>query len=158
MIELKKLRELIKLMVDNELEEVDLLDEKGERITLKRGKQSPEVQFLPPPQPAAAPSPPAPSRAELAAEAAASAAAADSDLLPIKSPMVGTFYAAPSPDSDPFVGAGAAIQSDTVVCLIEAMKVFNEIRAETRGTLERVLVENGETVEFGQTLFLVRPA
>jgi acetyl-CoA carboxylase biotin carboxyl carrier protein len=72
--------------------------------------------------------------------------------------MVGTFYAAASPDADPFVAAGSTLAEGDVVCLIEAMKIFNEIKAEVGGTLERVLVKNGDAVEFGQELMLVRPA
>jgi acetyl-CoA carboxylase biotin carboxyl carrier protein len=72
--------------------------------------------------------------------------------------MVGTFYSAPNPDTPAFVSVGSAISPDTTVCLIEAMKVFNEIKSEINGTIERVLVSNGDPVEFGQKLFLVRPA
>ncbi|MEO0588270.1 MAG: biotin/lipoyl-containing protein, partial [Planctomycetota bacterium] len=72
-------------------------------------------------------------------------------------PMVGTFYSAPNPDSAEFVKVGASIGADSVVCLIEAMKVFNEIKAECSGTIEKVLVSNGQAVEFGEKLFLVRP-
>jgi acetyl-CoA carboxylase biotin carboxyl carrier protein len=72
--------------------------------------------------------------------------------------MVGTFYASPSPDAKPFVSVGATVDEDTDVCVIEAMKVFNNIKAETRGTIAKVLVTNGQPVEFGQTLFLVKPA
>lgn len=71
--------------------------------------------------------------------------------------MVGTFYSAPSPDAKPFVHVGSAVNEETDVCVIEAMKVFNNIKAETRGIIARVLVNNGQTVEFGQTLFLVKP-
>ena len=74
----------------------------------------------------------------------------------IKSPMVGTFYRSPSPDSEPFVAEGQRIAAETVVCIIEAMKVMNEIRAECRGEVVEILVENGEPVEFGQPLFLVK--
>ena len=79
-------------------------------------------------------------------------------LVAIESPMVGTFYSAPNPDTPAFVSVGSAIGPDSVVCLIEAMKVFNEIKAEVNGTIERILVNNGDAVEFGQKLFLVRPA
>jgi acetyl-CoA carboxylase biotin carboxyl carrier protein len=72
--------------------------------------------------------------------------------------MVGTFYAAANPDAPPFVSVGSVVGPETVVCLIEAMKIFNEIKAECSGTIERVLVTNGTPVEFGQALFLVRPA
>ena len=75
----------------------------------------------------------------------------------IKSPMVGTFYSSPSPDAKSFVKVGSVVTEDTDVCIIEAMKVFNNIKAECRGTIAKVLVNNGQTVEFGQTLFLVKP-
>jgi acetyl-CoA carboxylase biotin carboxyl carrier protein len=71
--------------------------------------------------------------------------------------MVGTFYAAPTPEAKPFVQAGTAVTEDTDICVIEAMKVFNNIKAETRGTIAKVLVTNGQTVEFGQVLFMVKP-
>ncbi len=71
--------------------------------------------------------------------------------------MVGTFYTAPNPDSDPFVKTGSAVSADSVVCLIEAMKVFNEIKADVAGTVQEICVENGEQVEYGQVLFRVQP-
>lgn len=77
--------------------------------------------------------------------------------MPIKSPMVGTFYAAPSPDAKPFVSVGSVVDEETDVCIIEAMKVFNNIKAETRGTVAKILATNGQTVEYGQVLFLVKP-
>jgi len=80
-----------------------------------------------------------------------------SDFLEIKSPMVGTFYAAPDPDSPPFVHVGSKVGPSSVVCVLEAMKVFSEIKAEVSGTVERVLAKNEQAVEFGQVLFLVRP-
>ena len=72
--------------------------------------------------------------------------------------MVGTFYAAPTPDADPFIAMGATVSKDSVVCMIEAMKIFNEIKADCNGTIEKICVNNGDAVEFGQDLFLVRPA
>jgi acetyl-CoA carboxylase biotin carboxyl carrier protein len=101
-------------------------------------------------------------RAAAAADAGAASGAAaangeEAGLTPIKSPMVGTFYSAASPDAKPFVSVGSAVDEETDVCVIEAMKVFNNIKAECRGTIAKVLVGNGQTVEFGQTLFLVRP-
>jgi acetyl-CoA carboxylase biotin carboxyl carrier protein len=80
------------------------------------------------------------------------------EVLPaIESPMVGTFYATPGPDKPPFVSVGSKIGPDTTVCLIEAMKIFNEIKAETSGTVEEVLVKSGQPVEFGQPLYRIRP-
>ena len=90
--------------------------------------------------------------------ASVSAAAAEDHFEAIVAPMVGTFYRAPSPDTPPFVKEGDVVEDDQVVCIIEAMKLFNEIQAEKRGRIARVLVENASPVEFGQPLFLVEPA
>jgi acetyl-CoA carboxylase biotin carboxyl carrier protein len=150
MMDLKTLRQLIKLMKDNDLSELDLRD-KDEQVTLKRG--SSEVVHHAPPQIMQVP-------AAVAAAAPGSAGEtpkADDGLAKINSPMVGTFYAAPSPDAEAFVKVGARVDADTVVCIIEAMKVFNEIKAETTGTIEKILVSTGQAVEYGQTLFLVKP-
>jgi acetyl-CoA carboxylase biotin carboxyl carrier protein len=72
--------------------------------------------------------------------------------------MVGTFYSSPSPDKPAFVSVGGSVTADTVICLVEAMKIFNEIKAETNGTIEKVMVNSGDAIEFGQPLFMVRPA
>lgn len=150
MIDIAKLTELVKLMVDNELSELDIRNGE-EEISLRRGGVAPAAPFYAPPaaMPAPAPAP---------AAAPAIPAAPVSNLIAIESPMVGTFYTAPNPDTPAFVKPGAAISPDSIVCLIEAMKVFNEIKAEKSGVIEQVLVKNGEAVEFGQKLFLVRPA
>ncbi len=92
------------------------------------------------------------------AAAPVSATAAEDHFEAIVAPMVGTFYRAPSPDTPPFVKEGDVVEDDQVVCIIEAMKLFNEIQAEKRGRIARVLVENASPVEFGQPLFLVDPA
>ena len=156
MIDLKKLKELVKLMTENDLTELDLQDEKGEHVTLKRGGGSQPVQYVQAPAaPQAAPTP-APA-APAASSGGGDAPAEDDGLVPITSPMVGTFYSSPSPDADAFVAVGSSISGDTVVCIVEAMKVFNEIKAETSGTVERIMVENGQPVEFGQPLFLIKP-
>ncbi|MCC6579213.1 MAG: acetyl-CoA carboxylase biotin carboxyl carrier protein [Phycisphaeraceae bacterium] len=150
MVDLKKLRDLVKLMVDNDLTELDLQGE-GESVKLKRGTGEKVMTYAP------APMPMMPAAQPVAAPAAPAAApAADPGLTAIRSPMVGTFYASPSPDAPPFVTVGSQVGPETVVCLIEAMKVFNEIKAELSGTIEKVLVESGQAVEFDQPLFLVR--
>ncbi len=158
MIDLKTLKELVKLMSSNELTELDLQDAQGERVSLKRAGHAtaPTVQYVaPPPVPVAAAAPlPA---AGAAPASAAAPAASDEGLIPVKSPMVGTYYASPSPDAKPFISVGGAITAESVVCIIEAMKVFNEIKAETSGTVAKILVSNGQAVEFGQTLFFVKP-
>ncbi|MBM4109071.1 MAG: acetyl-CoA carboxylase biotin carboxyl carrier protein [Phycisphaerae bacterium] len=148
MIDPARLKQLVQLMVDNDLTELDLRE--GEAtVTIKRG--------------GAAPVPAAPVVVHAPAPVHAGAAngsvpAADAGLLAIESPMVGTFYSAPNPDSPAFVKPGSKIAPDSVVCLIEAMKVFNEIKADKGGVIEQVLAKNGQAVEFGQKLFLVRPA
>jgi acetyl-CoA carboxylase biotin carboxyl carrier protein len=167
MIDPSKLKDLVKLMVENDLTELDLQDEK-ETVTIRRGPQGGVVNHSPvyygggggggaPAAFAPAPAAHAPAPASGAAPAAPKAADSDAGLIAIESPMVGTFYSAANPDSPPFAAAGAKITPSTVVCLIEAMKVFNEIKAEKSGTIEKVLVKNGDAVEFGQKLFLVRP-
>ena len=138
-------------MVENDLTELDLRDEQ-ETVTVKRPglHAAPQlmpqfVQQAPMMMPAAAP-------------AVSPAVAPPAEKLPaIESPMVGTFYASAGPDKAPFVSVGSKIGPDTTVCLIEAMKIFNEIKAETSGTVEEVLVKSGQPVEFGQALYRIRP-
>ena len=157
MLDIRKLKELVRLMVANDLSELDMRDAE-EQVTLRR-----HGLYHAPPAPGASDGPaavhvaPAP-RGQVAEEVEEAEEEVDRDLLTIASPMVGTFYAAPNPDSGPFVNVGSAVEPDTVVCLIEAMKIFNEIKAECAGAIEKVLVGNGEPVEFGQSLFMVRPA
>ncbi|MCJ7544045.1 MAG: acetyl-CoA carboxylase biotin carboxyl carrier protein [Phycisphaerae bacterium] len=146
-MDIEDIKQLVQLMVDNDLSELDVSD--GERrISLKRGPSG-----LPVVAGGAMPAVVAP----LAAAPAAGVPPAE-QLLEIKSPMVGTFYAAPSPDSEPYVSVGAAVSDDTVVCVVEAMKVMNEIKAECAGTLVEVCVNNTQPVEYGQVLFRVRPS
>jgi acetyl-CoA carboxylase biotin carboxyl carrier protein len=163
MIDIRKLKELVRLMVDNDLTELDLRDSE-EQVTMRRSHPQAAPTIVHPP--AAMMHVPvggmtvAPATGQLPAPIVPGAVAAGGDeagLLRIESPMVGTFYAAANPDSPPFASIGAAITPDKTVCIIEAMKIFNEIKAECSGTIARVLVKNGEPVEFGQTLFLVKP-
>ena len=170
MLDIRKLKELIRLMVENELTEIDLKDEK-ETVSLRReGSQAPMVQMspapaaplaAPAPAPAAPAAPPAPAPAApapAAAPASEPSPADTSNLEQITSPMVGTFYSAAKPESPAFANVGDTVTADTTVCIVEAMKIFNEIKAEQSGVIEKVLVSNGDSVEFGQALFLVRPA
>ena len=147
--DLKKVKEIIDIMVENDLVEVEIVDGDS-KIHLKRpGSGSPVAVPLPIMAPAAP--------AAAAYPGAAPTPAATDNLADIKSPIVGTFYSAPSPDSAPYVKAGDHVTPDTVVCIIEAMKVMNEIKAETSGTIEKVLITNGQVVEFGQVIFKVKP-
>ena len=158
MSDLKTIRQLIKMMVDNDLSEIDLEGD-GEKIKLKRGGaggvvSSPPMGYLPAPTAVSSPSP-------SPASSGSSDEHDDSDLddgtITIDSPMVGTFYTASSPDADAFISVGDNVKPDTVVCIVEAMKVFNEIKAELSGKIVEVLVENGQSVEFGQPLYKVKP-
>ncbi len=153
MIDIRKLKELVRLMVTNDLTELDLRDSE-EQVTLRRHRLN---HAGAPDAPVVIAAPAAAPRAAGGAESSPAAVAEAEGLLTIASPMVGTYYAAPNPDAAPFVEVGATITPETVVCLIEAMKIFNEIKAECAGTVVKALVENGEPVEFGQTLFLVKP-
>jgi acetyl-CoA carboxylase biotin carboxyl carrier protein len=155
--DMKRLKELVKLMVDNDLSELDLEGE-GEKVRLKRGGEQAVSYVAPSAPPAHQPPPPAaPAGAQGGDGQSAEQPPADAGKV-IPSPMVGTFYAAASPDAEPFVKAGDHVSSETVVCLIEAMKVFNEIKAETSGVIEKVLVENGQAIEYGEPLFQIKNA
>jgi acetyl-CoA carboxylase biotin carboxyl carrier protein len=142
------LEKIVKLMAANDLNTVDVRDG-DKRVILKRGAATPtSITYS---APAAA------SSASGQASPPPAAEKEDDGLTAIKSPMVGTFYSAGSPDAKAFVQVGSAVDEETDVCIIEAMKVFNNIKAETRGTIAKILVTNGQTVEFGQALFLVKP-
>ncbi len=141
---------LIALMAEHDLNEIDLYANDN-RIRLRRGLQRPVANLAPPaPAPAAPPAP--------VAYAPGSPAAPVRSAETIKSPTPGTFYSATNPDSPPFVTVGTRVTPTTVVCIIEAMKIFNEIHAERSGVIARVLVENGQPVEYDQPLFEIDPS
>lgn len=145
--DVKRIRRLVELMNEHELAEIDLR-QADQRIRLRKGGE-PIIEVA---RPVAAAPP-----ASGAAPAAAAAATSDANLVEIKSPMIGTFYASSNPESPPFVKVGDHIGPTSTVCIIEAMKVFNEIPAEVSGLVVQVLVENGAPVEFGQPLFKIDP-
>ncbi len=147
--DVKKVRRLVELMKEHDLAEIDL--RQGEqRVRLRRGAEP--LIAAPAAYPVSAHSAPP---AAAASDRPADSAAASADLAVIKSPMVGTFYLAASPESPPFVKVGDHVGPETTVCIIEAMKVFNEIPAEISGQVAAVLVENGAPVEFAQPLFKI---
>ena len=146
-MDLDRIKSVIDLMREHELSEF-AIEEKDFKLSLKRGV--PGGMGMAAPLPMAAPAPVASVPA-----AAVSAPAPDEGLTPIPSPLVGTFYRASSPDADPFVAVGSRVNKDTVVCIIEAMKVMNEIKAETSGVIKKILVENATAVQFGQPMFLI---
>ncbi len=142
---LKEIKEMINLMNENELTELEV-ERDGLKVRLKKKggeiySEAVEKKAAPSVSPSAEAGlePPAVGRLE------------------IKTPMVGTFYRAPSPDAPPFVEIGDEIEPDKVICVIEAMKLMNEIKSEIKGKIVEILVENGHPVEFGQVLFLVEP-
>ncbi len=159
--DLKKIKELIEIMKENELLEVEI-KHGDDKIVLKRSQPHTsiggDVSAVPTmrPEPTAAPAHVGGSEA-LIHTYASQAAPVQEDLVEIKSPIVGTFYATPSPDSEPYVEVGSTVGPQSVVGIIEAMKVMNEIKAETSGTITEILVTNGQAVEYGQVLFKVKP-
>ena len=162
MIDMRKLKELIRLMTANELLELDLRD-KDEQVTIRRPNTHSAPQIMQAPAglaQAVTMAPPAVTQSTAPTAPSKPAAPIDdtAGLIKIESPMVGTFYASVSPDKPSFVSIGASVGPNSVVCLIEAMKIFNEINAGTTGTIEKILVKSGDAVEFGQAIFLVRPS
>ena len=150
--DLDRLQQLVEMMEKHGLSEVNL--RRGdEQWRLRRGAR--EVVHAAPPQMTFAA--PAPSAAPVAQSAAVAAPAEPSGLIDIKSPTVGTFYAAHSPGEPAFVTVGSVVTPETIVCLLEAMKVFNQIPSEVSGTITAILVKSGDAIEFGQPLFRVRP-
>ena len=154
MIDMRKLKELVKLMVNNDLSEMDLRDT-DEQVTIRRQGETIITQ-------APVAIAPAPVAAAATATAEVPIATAPQEQpheegTVIVSPMVGTFYASPDPNSPEFVNVDDEVSDDTTVCIIEAMKIFNEIKAQCTGSIIKVLVSSGDPVEFGQPLFLVKP-
>ncbi len=137
----EKLKEFIKFMDENNLSELEI-EEQGKRIRLKRGSTGEPVIVT---------------QGEPKASPKKDQEKTDNGL-EIRSPMVGTFYRAPSPGAAPYVDIGKVVKSGDVVCIIEAMKLMNEIKAEESGKIVKICPENGEAVEFGQALFVVEPA
>src|SRR5215212_2150369 len=154
-VNMDELRELISLLRDNGLAELELENE-GFRVRLRSESAAGESAHAAAPAPAPAPQQPAEPAASGPAHPSTQATTAvsqDQDLHIIKSPIVGTFYRSPSPTAEAFVKIGSNVENDTVVCIIEAMKLMNEIQAEASGEVVKIYVENGQPVEYGQPLF-----
>lgn len=150
--DLQKVKDLIELMKANDLVEIEI-SEGDSKIHLKRpGSEARMVQYSPMMH-----APMAQASTPAAAAATPSDPAVDTSLQVIKSPIVGTFYQASNPEAAPFVKLGDKVNAETVVCIIEAMKVMNEIKAELGGTIVEICCKDGQAVEFGQALFKVRP-
>jgi len=158
-VNLDELRELIALLRENDLAELEL-ERADFRVRLRREdtvvtrlQAAEPASFVRTTAPVSAVTSPAPTHPGHQAETQASE---DQDLLIIPSPIVGTFYRSPSPTADPFVKIGSSVRAETVVCIIEAMKLMNEIQAEASGEIVKIYVENGQPVEYGQPLFGIR--
>ena len=151
-MDLNQIKEIIELMKIHDLGEFEI-EEEALKLRIKRGaSEAPAVQYAP------APHAPAPANTGASAPAGKAEPAEEPGIEYVRSPMVGTFYRAPSPESPPFVDEGSTVNNDTVVCIIEAMKVMNEIQAEIKGGVVAILVDNGETVEYGQPLMKIKTA
>jgi acetyl-CoA carboxylase biotin carboxyl carrier protein len=170
LLKVQEIRELIKLVDQSSIDEF-VYENEGSKIKMKKNTGTTTVTTVQVPQTAAQAvpvvQPAAPAAVtstapvqELKQEEAVSNAASQADtsnLHKITSPMVGTFYASPTPEADNYVKAGSVVSKDSIVCIVEAMKLFNEIEAEINGEIVEVLVKNGQLVEYGQPLFLVKP-
>ena len=153
-----ELRELVAALNQTDIAELKLKNSEFELTLRKPSALHIDKMVSPAPAPAIAPSAPAPlSPAEPASPPAAPASSIDPTLVAIKSPMVGTFYRSPTPDEASFVEVGDRIQTGQTVCIIEAMKLMNELEAEVSGEVVDILVENAEPIEFGQPLMRIRP-
>lgn len=149
-MKVQELQEIVKLMENSGIAELSL-EEENLKLSLKRECKTPEVVTVAQPMVATLPT-----EAHLPAAPVAPAPKDDKNIFVIKSPMVGTFYASPSPDSAPYVTEGTQVSAETVVCILEAMKVMNEVRADCSGKIVEILAKNGTAVEYGQPLFKVQ--
>lgn len=161
-MDIEKIKELLKLLEESEIEELELEieDESGE-IKLRKGRPPGVSTIYNTVSPGGAPGGPFPTP-QTAVEASTTATGSEEDedssgLVEITSPIVGTFYRAPAPDAEPYTKVGEHIEAGDVVCIVEAMKLMNEIQSEVSGTVRKILVENEQPVEFGQVMFLIEP-
>lgn len=155
-MDLEQIKAIVAMMKDNDLSEFSI-EQDGLKIRIKRGPEEfQQTITLPPSAPASSTAVPAPVPVTAATPVAPAPVAPASDIEHVISPMVGTFYLSPSPDAPPYVEVGQEVDAETVVCIIEAMKVMNEIKAEVKGVITEIVAENAKPVEFGQKLFAVR--
>lgn len=149
-MELEEIRRIIELMNENSLNEFEL-EENGVRISIKKGQSGAVLHTVQAVAPQAAAVP----QARSTSPAPEASSAEQANYVEIKAPFVGTFYRAPSPESESYVNEGQEVSPDTVLCIVEAMKVMNEIKAEIRGIVRAILVENAHAVQYGQPLFRI---
>jgi acetyl-CoA carboxylase biotin carboxyl carrier protein len=149
-----EIKELLQIFNESGVGELEV--QRGEdRLRIKRAGSNKEYVVTPAPQPVAVA--PAPAAQPVSAAGAAPARAPETEGMLVKSPIVGTYYDSPSPEAPPFVKVGDSVEPGQVLCIIESMKLMNEIEAETGGTIVAKLVENGRPVEYGEALFSIRP-
>lgn len=154
-MDLEKLKQLIEILEESGLSELEI-EEEGSRIRLQKPSYAPAPAAAP--VPVAAPAEPAFVDDDVVTPSQATREAVEDDgLITVDAPMVGVFYASPSPDEEPFVKPGDQIEVEQTLCIVEAMKLMNEVTSKLRCEIVRVLVDNAEPVEFGQPLFAVRP-
>jgi acetyl-CoA carboxylase biotin carboxyl carrier protein len=154
-IDLKQLKELMRSLKQFDISELEL-EKNGERIKLARAPEGGGMGLVAAPSALGASAPPSSVLPAASASAAAASAADDASIAYVTSPFVGTFYAAATPGSDPFVKVGSEIKPGQTLCIVEAMKLMNEIESEVSGTILELLRENGKPVEYGDRLFKVR--
>ena len=156
-MDIRKVKKLIELLEESGIAEIEITEgEEAVRISRYPGNAAPPVAMpAPAPMPVAAPAPAAPAAAPAAETPAAEAPAPEPAGQKVLSPMVGTFYRSPTPEAEPFVKVGDSVSAGDTLCIIEAMKMMNQIEADVSGTVMSVEIENGQAVEFGETLFVI---
>jgi acetyl-CoA carboxylase biotin carboxyl carrier protein len=153
-MDMKEIRALLKLVEESNIEELEV-ERQGQRVRIRRRGENATPVLTSPSPPPLSPVPSPPPALQVAPPPAPLVRA--ENLMTIESPMVGTFYRAPAPGAEPYVKEGQVVEKGSVLCIIEAMKLMNEIEAEVKGRIASVLVENAQPVEYGQPLFLVEP-
>jgi acetyl-CoA carboxylase biotin carboxyl carrier protein len=160
MIDLRYVKKLLEMLDESTVDSMEISSDKGMRIRLSKtpvARGTVQYAAAPAPAPMAAPAAAAPAAAAPAADAPAAAAAPASKGVDVKSPMVGTFYASPEPGAKPYVSVGQSVKKGQVLCIIEAMKIMNEIESEVSGKVTEILAPDANAVEYGQVLFRVDP-
>jgi acetyl-CoA carboxylase biotin carboxyl carrier protein len=161
--DLNYIKKLLKILETNEINEIEI-EEEGTRVRVVKAKpndpaaQAPHmITYAAPPQPQSSTPVAAAPTAPKAEEKKEAPAATGKEMIEVRSPIVGTFYRAPSPNADPYVAVGQQVSKGNILCIIEAMKLMNEIECEFEGKISKILVENAQPVEYNQVLFLVEP-
>jgi len=158
-MDISYIKELIKLLDESGIDEIEI-EEEGKKVRVSKAHHNFSPAFIPQyiSQPRTVPQTPAVSSTSVGSEPVPASKAEEKKYHEVRSPIVGTFYPAPAPNADPYVQVGSMVQPGTVLCIIEAMKLMNEIESDASGKIMQILVENGKPVEYNQVLFLIEPA